>query len=1143
MDSNPLLKKNIFITLSLHTLTSPSQFTQLTGNFTRASRYFSYLKSFFQKSPPLYPEKENLWYIACRKGDSHLGKYLLSTLPIDSNHLSQGFQIAEQKNHTSFIHSLLTQSLLSTKEKQTLLLFTAKNGLALTTKILMPELQPKKHGFFATLTFPFTTLWTRLRYGHPSTTIKKALLLAVQQKEVSVVKTLLQEPNFTLSEKERLQLLETLLQHSSMLTPQYYTLANTLLQDHRIASALSQLTLKKQATLTLASGDSHLMQQLIQKLTKASLSKAEIQTLIIEPALKAKILEPLSYLLNSPIGKEWLENPQLYHSIPLSYISLLALKNGYYHIVALLMEYPSLSLQSDSASLKEQKDCISTLLQACLTLDPSFLTEKVVEEMFSWALTQDDHILTQKMIHTLSLKPEFIQQFILPSAVSKGALQSLTALIKDPKIAALVDIQSLLHLAAKAENLEIITLLAKTIKKNSHGKYTSEADSLFNAFECVAREGNIKLAIRMIKEYSKEYSLAQFIEIEEASDFIYLITPQKKLWKDNIKIIGNLLGQSTVSHEDARATLLLIISAAKFGYTKIINSLLKEHALNTTLRNLVLVYAAEYGHATIVETLLKNLRVNPFKPFTKEKLPTEVKLNHEKLNVYLTRSSSPFKKRYSTCSDTPPALYPDYVICWAAKNGHADVVKILLMHACIDPAIRHNEPIRLAAKNGHLEVVKILRQKARVNPAAWNNQAILQATKNGHAGVVQELMQDKRVDPAIRNNELICLAAENGYREVVKNLRHNALVNPAVRNNEAIRCAAEQGHLEVVQELIQDTRVDPATHNNDAIRQAATKGHVSIVKLLLQIPRIKAAIHNDIITMDTINAKQMAVAHILLKDPRVAAKTHPSLGLTRIYLAKYAIQQKNLTLLKILLKHSPHLLSDNSDSDQLYTLAATVAEQGQPDFIKLLFAFTPQEQLHAIYQQKKYYTTPTPAKLQKEIACLQFLISFKFLPEGKESFKSLQEEAFIHLETKDLLKCAEILHTAATQKEFSQNLTLCLTKQFPTDTLRKDLLQATKKLAPLVFTAKTIPHDTTKQDLKLAIYGTLLAPQIVSSEISAPLAEKLFKRLHLNLVTPKRTKRFKDELKELQEEQLELSIRNFAKTIYENRPSLDQQMR
>jgi len=68
-----------------------------------------------------------------------------------------------------------------------------------------------------------------------------------------------------------------------------------------------------------------------------------------------------------------------------------------------------------------------------------------------------------------------------------------------------------------------------------------------------------------------------------------------------------------------------------------------------------------------------------------------------------------------------------------------------------------------AGRNGHLEVVRLLLQDPRVNPAVMNNWAIQGASRNGHTEVVRLLATAQGFEP----QRTILLAISKELSEVV----------------------------------------------------------------------------------------------------------------------------------------------------------------------------------------------------------------------------------------------------------------------------------------------------------------------------------------------------------------------------------------
>ena len=191
----------------------------------------------------------------------------------------------------------------------------------------------------------------------------------------------------------------------------------------------------------------------------------------------------------------------------------------------------------------------------------------------------------------------------------------------------------------------------------------------------------------------------------------------------------------------------------------------------------------------------------------------------------------------------------------SSKNGHVELVKLLMADSRVDPGIQNNYAIQYASENGHTEAVKLLLKDPRVDPEANCNHAIRLASRNGHAEVVKLLLEYSRLDPSVHNNYAIIYAAENGHTEVVKLLLKDPRVDPAADGQYAIRLAAYRGHIEVMKILLADPRVDPVgnklciTHDdltthedpevNCTIASAILKGYDEIVILLLSSLKYK----------------------------------------------------------------------------------------------------------------------------------------------------------------------------------------------------------------------------------------------------------------------------------------------------------------
>lgn len=142
---------------------------------------------------------------------------------------------------------------------------------------------------------------------------------------------------------------------------------------------------------------------------------------------------------------------------------------------------------------------------------------------------------------------------------------------------------------------------------------------------------------------------------------------------------------------------------------------------------------------------------------------------------------------------------------FACKNGHAEVVRLLLADGRVDPAARDNSAIRHASKNGHSEVVRLLLQDSRVNPAGGDgSRAIVKlqprvarpllqdgSTKSLavsllwaiYAGmpsvcIIRMLLKDGHVDPTLQSHFYpLCNPSQSPQR------RSNSAQGPSGRSN------------------------------------------------------------------------------------------------------------------------------------------------------------------------------------------------------------------------------------------------------------------------------------------------------------------------------------------------------------------------
>ena len=193
-------------------------------------------------------------------------------------------------------------------------------------------------------------------------------------------------------------------------------------------------------------------------------------------------------------------------------------------------------------------------------------------------------------------------------------------------------------------------------------------------------------------------------------------------------------------------------------------------------------------------------------------------------------------------------------IAWAARRGHAGVVRILLEHGDVG----HNTadtlygltPLAWAARNGHEGVVEILLERSSISPdtadTLYGRTPLSWAARNGHEGVVKMLLEQNNVNPnkadTLYGQTPLSRAAENGREGVVRMLLKRKDVNPdtadTIYGQTPLSWAAENGHEGVVRVLLERNDVDPNTVDNKYGRTplswATRKGHGGVVRILLE---------------------------------------------------------------------------------------------------------------------------------------------------------------------------------------------------------------------------------------------------------------------------------------------------------------------
>ena len=254
-------------------------------------------------------------------------------------------------------------------------------------------------------------------------------------------------------------------------------------------------------------------------------------------------------------------------------------------------------------------------------------------------------------------------------------------------------------------------------------------------------------------------------------------------------------------------------------------------------------------------------------------------------------------------------------LAWAARNGHAGVVKILLGRGEINPDkpdIGGQTPLLYAAQNGYEEVVKILLGRGEVNPDKpdIDGQAPLSyAAQNGYEGVVKILLGQEEVNPDKPNKwgqTPLSFATSCGHEGVVKILLGRKEVNPDKPDNDGITPlarAAGNEHEGVVKILLGREEVNPDKQGIFGITPlsiAAARGHEEVVKILLGREEVNPDMPDDRGHTPLSHAAQnghKGVVKILLGREEVNPNKADSTGRTPLW---YAVREKRESVVALL---------------------------------------------------------------------------------------------------------------------------------------------------------------------------------------------------------------------------------------------------
>ena len=315
-----------------------------------------------------------------------------------------------------------------------------------------------------------------------------------------------------------------------------------------------------------------------------------------------------------------------------------------------------------------------------------------------------------------------------------------------------------------------------------------------------------------------------------------------------------------------------------------------------------------------------------------------------------------------------PRLWRSSMLLWAAERGYTRLSQAIIEKGA-DLNIRDDNPclgetpLLLATKNGHIEIVKLLlKHGASVDECDYfRNTALILAAEKGDTEIVKVLLKYKATCwyKYVNGNgdNALSLAVKKGYVDIMDALLEKPDSALAVSSyevkfrkpvlllgNELLLLAAENGRTEIVSKLID--RVTNINYQdvggNTALMKASYKGYHEIVNALI---KAKADIHIDNICGETALFKAVAgnrfdIVKTLIK---AGANVNPSEDY-QIPPAQKAVDYGHDSILELLITHGAsieHIEVNEKKASKLAEIFNKVQEKAKTNSQKSAVNFAP----------------------------------------------------------------------------------------------------------------------------------------------------------------------------------------------------------
>ncbi|KAJ7459000.1 ankyrin repeat-containing domain protein [Mycena latifolia] len=245
-------------------------------------------------------------------------------------------------------------------------------------------------------------------------------------------------------------------------------------------------------------------------------------------------------------------------------------------------------------------------------------------------------------------------------------------------------------------------------------------------------------------------------------------------------------------------------------------------------------------YASLVCESLEGLVTVGEAPSTGNEAPAVVALAHASVADYLM--SCTFAEKHEcdlslghshsflaqSCEDDSP-------LQCASKEGHTEIVRLLLEKGANFNAGDDDSPLQLASEAGHTEIVRLLLDKGADVNVGDDESPLHLASEEGHTEIVHLLLEKGADFNAGNDYTPLLLASGNGHTEIVRLLlKKGADINTG-NEDTPLQWASTGGHTEIVRLLLEMGADFNAGGNYTPLKLASKEGHTEIVRLLLEM--------------------------------------------------------------------------------------------------------------------------------------------------------------------------------------------------------------------------------------------------------------------------------------------------------------------